>query len=152
LTECRNTIYKVTEMSDQKIEATYFITCVGCAQEVNLVSKDCIKESPFFERLICGYCNSRSPIVEFLSEAQDRWQQEQLKRDEEMVEEEAEAIERAARWDPKRNYDSSVQHQWGDNDADLNSGSSARSRSELSPLNWDSEENEWTSDNGDYGK
>ena len=95
-------------MSDQKIEATYYITCVGCAQEVNLVSKDCIKESPFFERLICGYCNSRSPIVEFLSEAQDRCQQEhaeQAKMDKLMGEEgEAEAIERAARWDPDRDY------------------------------------------------
>lgn len=146
-------------MSNRKAEDTYYITCHTCQREVNFISKDPIKEPSFYERLICGDCNSRNLLVEFLSEAQDRWQQEiaeQAKRDEEMdklmEDEEQEAIERAARWDPSRNYDSSSKNQWGDNDDDLNSGRSLRSINELSPLNWDSEESEWTSDNGDYGK
>jgi|TARA_B110001450_G_C17431723_1_gene404150 hypothetical protein len=98
-------------MSGRETEDTYHITCETCSREVNLASKDCIKESPFFERLICGDCNSRNPIVEFLSEAQHRWQQEQAeqtRQDEEsdklLEEEEQEAIERAARWDPDRDY------------------------------------------------
>ncbi|MAV94479.1 MAG: hypothetical protein CMA31_02190 [Euryarchaeota archaeon] len=146
-------------MSNRKAEDTYYIACHTCQREVNFISKDPIKEPSFYERLICGDCNSRNPLVEFLSEAQDRWQQEiaeQAKRDEEMdklmEDEEQEAIRRAARWDPYTNYYKKPDDSLYDGTYPESSTLTLWRKLADDNYNWDSEESEWTSDNGDYGK
>ena len=54
-------------------ETTYHISCATCSHQVHLDSYNCIKESPFYKRLICTKCKSRNPVVEVLDVLTERW-------------------------------------------------------------------------------